>query len=173
MVEAESLGISQYHLLPYTPADILQKNSFSGGNDCVACSDTAHSLLKIKILELKRSSGTERRSKWVVSPGQRTVPAQLWISGLSAYLNSPGFVLCSYILGKYMQNRGQSCSLTEKAGRARQWVSVHYLLPFYREAKHASHITNENLQRPNAASPFFGELWPVHRGSWVKPVLPW
>lgn len=173
MIEAESLGISQYHVLPWALADILQKNSLSDGNDCVICSDTVPSLLAIGILEPKRSSGTERSSKWAISPGQRTVPAQLCVSGLSTHPNSPGFVLRSYISGKYAQNHGQSWFLTEKAGRARQRTSVRYLLPFCREAKHVSHIPSENLWSPDAMSPFFEELSLVHRGNRVKPVLLW
>lgn len=77
-----------------------EKKSLSEGNDCVMCSGTASSLLDIGILELKRSNCTERSSKWAVSPGWKTVWAQLFISGLSAHLSSPGFVLCSYISGK-------------------------------------------------------------------------
>lgn len=116
MIEAEGLGISQYHVLPWALADILQKNSLSDGNDCVICSDTVPSLLEIRILELKRSNSTERSSKWVVSPGQRTVPAQLCVSGLSAHPNSPGFGLHSYISGKYPQNHGQSWFLKKRQG---------------------------------------------------------
>lgn len=158
MIEAEGLGISQYHVLPWALDDILQKNSLSDGNDCVICSDTVPSLLEIRVLELKRSNGTERSSKWVVSPGQRTVPAQLCVSGPSAHPNSPGFGLHSYISGKYTQNHGQSWFLTEKAGRARQWTSVRYLLPFCREAKRVSYSKWELVESKCHISFFWGVI---------------
>jgi len=63
MTEAESLGISQYHVLLRALANILQKNSLSDGSDRVVCSDTARSLLETGILELKRNNDTERSSK--------------------------------------------------------------------------------------------------------------
>lgn len=102
VTEAENLGIGQYHVLPYAFHVIFYgKSSLSNGNDCEICSDTAASLLETGTLELKRNC-TERSRKWVVSPGQSTVPGQLCVSGLPLYLDSPGFALCHYISGKTM-----------------------------------------------------------------------
>lgn len=79
----------------------MEKSSFSDGNGCEIWTQQLL-FWKLRLLELKRNNSTERTSKWLLSPGQSTVPGQLCVSGLSVYLDSPGFVLSHYISSKTM-----------------------------------------------------------------------